>query len=233
MTDKDLAQLLDELIAKYNRETRHLEFKSNYQDANTLGEYISALSNGATLDNEEFGYLFFGVNDSSFEIEGTSFNPASQKVSFKLDKSTKNSNQYLEMGLRQYVFPKINFQIKSFTANNGRRVVAFIIPAAKEEPTCFMSKAYVRIDSCKTDLKGYRDLARQIYNSQKDWSAEIVEDATIDDLDPDAISQALEGYCQRYPHKTTDEKKNGVSLNSLTMQRLQSMEKLPELHYYC
>lgn len=59
MTDIELANLLDELIVKNNRETRHLEFKSNYQDANSLGEYISALSNGATLDNQENGYLFF------------------------------------------------------------------------------------------------------------------------------------------------------------------------------
>lgn len=155
MTDKELANLLDELIAKYNRETRHLEFKSNYQDANVLGEYLSALSNGATLDNKEYGYLFFGVNDKNLVIEGTSFNPVAQKVSFKPDKSSKTSNQYLEMGLRQYIAPKINFQIQSFTANNGNRVVAFIIPAAKEEPTYFMGKAYVRVDSCKTDLKNY------------------------------------------------------------------------------
>lgn len=204
MTDKELANLLDDLIVKYNRETRHLEFKSNYQDANTLGEYISALSNGATLDNEEYGYLFFGVNDKTLDIEGTTFNPVAQKVSFKLDKSSKTPNQYLEMGLRQYVVPKIIFQIHSFIANNGQRVVAFIIPAAKEEPTYFMGKAFVRVDSCKTDLKIYPAWVRQIYNSHKDWSAEIVETASLDDLDPDAIAQALEGYCQRFPHKAED-----------------------------
>lgn len=204
MTEKELANLLDELIAKCNRETRHLEFKSNYQDANTLGVYISALSNGATLDNEEYGYLFFGVNDETLDIVGTTFEPAAQKVSFKLDKSSKASNQYLEMGLRQYVAPKINFQIESFTANNGKRVVVFIIPAAKEEPTYFMGKAYVRVDSCKTDLKNYPAWVRQIYNSHKDWSAEIVETASLEDLDPEAIAQALEGYCQRFPHKAVD-----------------------------
>lgn len=207
MTEKELANLLNELIAKYNRETRHLEFKSNYQDANTLGEYISALSNGATLDNEEYGYLFFGVNDETLDVVGTSFDPGAQKVSFKLDKSNKAPNQYLEMGLRQYVVPKINFQIQSFTTNSGKRVIAFIIPAAKEEPTYFMGKAYIRVDSCKTDLKNYPAWVRQIYNSHKDWSAEIVETASLDDLDPEAINQALEGYCQRFPHKANDAKR--------------------------
>ena len=201
MTEKELANLLDELIVKYNRETRHLEFKRNYQDANSLGEYISALSNGATLDNMDYGYLFFGVDDTTLEIIGTTFNPTSQKVSFKLDKSNKMPNQYLELGLRQYIAPQINFDILSFISNNGKRIVAFIIPAAKEEPVYFMSKAYVRVDSCKTDLKNYPAWVRQIYNARKDWSAEIVEDATIDDLDPEAIAQALDGYCQRFPHK--------------------------------
>lgn len=204
MTDKELANLLDELIAKYNRETRHLEFKSNYQDANSLGEYISALSNGATLDNKEYGYLFFGVNDTTLDIEGTTFNPVAQKISFKLDKSSKSPNQYLEMGLRQYIAPKINFQIQPFIANNGNRVVAFIIPAAKEEPSYFMGKAYVRVDTCKTDLKNYPEWVRQIYNSRKDWSAEIVETATLEDLDPEAIAQALDGYCQRFPHRADE-----------------------------
>lgn len=150
--------------------------------------------------------MFFGVDDATLEIVGTTFNPSVQKVSFKLDRSSKSPNQYLEMGLRQYITPKINFQIQPFTANNGKRVVAFIIPAAKEEPTYFMGRAYVRVDSCKTDLKGYTDWIRQIYNARKDWSAEIVEDATIDDLDSEAIAQALEGYCQRFPHKAAEAK---------------------------
>lgn len=204
MTEKELANLLDILIAKYKRETRHLEFKSNYQNANSLGEYISALSNGATLDNEDYAYLFFGVNDATLDIEGTTFDPSEQKVSFKLDKSDKTPNQYLELGLRQYLVPKVNFQICNFTANNGKRIVVFIIPAAKEEPTYFMGKAYVRVDSCKTELKSYPDWVRQIYNSHKDWSAEIVETATLDDLDPEAVALALDGYCQRYPNKAID-----------------------------
>ena len=208
MTDKELANLLDELIAKYNQENRHLEFKSNFLDANSLGEYISALSNGATLDNKDYGYLFFGVDDTTLNIKGTTFNPTAQLVSFKLDKSNKTPKQYLELGLRQLISPKINFEIRTFTANNNCRIVAFIIPAAKEEPTYFMGKTFVRVDSCKTDLRNYPAWVRQIYNARKDWSAEIIEQATIDDLDPDAINYALEGYCQRFPHKAkvaTDE----------------------------
>ena len=131
MTEQQYADLLDSLIAKQRKECRYLEFKSNYQDANALGEYISALSNGATLDNEDYGYLFFGIDDKSLELIGSSFDPYSQKFSFRLDKSTKSPNQYLELGLRQYVTPKINFNIDIFTSNNGKRIVVFKIPAAR------------------------------------------------------------------------------------------------------
>lgn len=214
MITQGFADLLDDLIKKYNQETRHIEFKSNYQDANTLGEYISALSNGATLDNVDFGYLFFGVDDKTLEITGTTFDATTKKVSFKLDKSNKSPNQYLELGLRQYISPKINFQILTFTSNNNKRIVAFKIPAAKGEPTYFMGKAYVRVDSCKTELKGYSSWIREIYNSQEDWSAQIIESATLDDLDPEAISIALNGYCQRFPHRQ-EEAKNWSSTQFL------------------
>lgn len=204
MTEQQYADLLDSLIAKQRKECRHLEFKSNYQDANTLGEYISALSNGATLDNEDYGYLFFGIDDKSLELIGSSFDPYSQKFSFRLDKSTKSPNQYLELGLRQYVTPKINFSIDIFTSNNGKRIVVFKIPAAREEPTYFMGKAYVRVDSCKTDLRNYPEWMRQIYNSRRDWSAEVISDATINDLHPEAIAIAKQGYKERNPDISED-----------------------------
>ncbi len=128
------ADLIDNLIRKHSRETRYIEFKSNYQDANSIGEYISSLSNGAALDNEDYGYLIFGVDDITLEIKGTSFDPYNQKVNFRLDRSSKSPNQYLQLGLRQYLSPKINFEIIEFTATNGKRIVMFRIPAAKFEP---------------------------------------------------------------------------------------------------
>ena len=42
---------LNEQIAKIGKECRYLEFKSNYQEVDKLGRYISALSNGACLDH--------------------------------------------------------------------------------------------------------------------------------------------------------------------------------------
>ena len=53
-------------------------------------------------------------------------------------------------------------------------------------------------------LKPYTDWIRQIYTSGFDWTAQIVEGASLEDLDQDAIRKAREGYIQRNPDKADD-----------------------------
>ena len=62
-----------------------------------------------------------------------------------------------------------------------------------------MGKPYVRVDSHVTELTKYPDWMRVIYMSKVDWSAQLIEDASLDDLDADAIRLAREGYRQRFP----------------------------------
>ena len=66
-------KLLKQQISTFQKEKRFLEFKSNYQNAEKLGKYISALSNGACLDNQDFGYLYFGVDNDTLEVKYTTF----------------------------------------------------------------------------------------------------------------------------------------------------------------
>lgn len=185
--------LLDEQIASLQKENRHIEFKSNYQDPDRLGQYISALSNGACLDGKDFGYLYFGVQDETLEIIGTSFDPSKEKA---------KGNEAIELYLRLMISPKIDFSIENFSYlknGNALRLVVFRIPAAVGQPTCFKQKAWIRVDSHTTDLTPYTEWIRKIYNSRTDWTAQIIEDATIEDLDRDAIQSAREGYKERFP----------------------------------
>lgn len=195
MNDKQNIELLQKQINLYKKENRHLEFKSNHLEPERLGRYISALSNGACLDNKDNGYLYFGVEDETLELKGTTFDASRAKA---------KGHQDLEIYLRQYVSPKIDFKIENFKDEDGKRFVVFIIPAAKEEPTCFMGTPYVRVDSSVTDMRPYTEWMRTIYNSRKDWSAEIVPEATVEDLEPEAIRVALDGFCERFPNKADD-----------------------------
>ena len=186
---------LNEQIAKIGKECRYLEFKSNYQEVDKLGRYISALSNGACLDHQDFAYLYFGVDDETLEIKGTTFDCAKVKAV---------GNEALELYLRRMVVPKVNFSIIEFMYEGKQRVVLFKIPAAVNEPTTYKQKPYIRVDSHVTDLTPYVDWMRQIYTSQIDWSAQIVEDATLEDLDPEAIMIARKGFKERFPHFSAD-----------------------------
>ena len=190
MDNETYSQLLDQMIERNRKENRFLEFKSNYQDAQHLGEYISALSNGACLDRQDYGYLFFGVDDDTLTVKGTTFDVTKLKA---------KGNQALSLYLKLYVDPKIDFRFEEFLYHGAERIVVMIVPAAQGQPTCFMGTPYIRIDSHVTSLVPYLDWIREIYNSGHDWTAEIVPGASLKDLDVEAIKEARDGFKERFP----------------------------------
>jgi len=191
MNDIELKTLLDDLV-KQPHELQWLEFKLYKHDISNerIGQYISALSNGATLDNQSFSYLVLGVKDTEHQIAGTDF-------TFK---GAKEGNQDLELWLRQLLEPKINFEIFEFLYDL-HPIIIIRIPSAKGQPTLFKKIPYVRINSNLTDLRSHTDLIRIIYNSQEDWSAQILEKATITDLEPEAIKLARVKFIERRQEK--------------------------------
>lgn len=98
-----------------------------------------------------------------------------------------------------YITPKIDFHFEEFFYYGKERIVVLIIPAALGQPTCFFDEPYIRIDSHVTKLAPYTDWIREIYNSGHDWTAEVVDGATLADLDADAILEARKGYKERFP----------------------------------
>jgi ATP-dependent DNA helicase RecG len=185
MSITDLNKLLVELCAN-DSEKSWLEFKQNYNNYEDIGEYISALSNGACIDEKQFGYLVWGIKDGTHEITGTSF---------KISKS-KKGNQDLELWLRTYLHPKVHFEIFEFE-HKGKNITLLKIPAAKGEPIHFQRKAFIRINSQKTDLRNHPALVRKIYNSQEDWSSKICKEAILKDLDPAAVKMARNNYAAK------------------------------------
>ena len=187
MKTEDLHNLLLELTS-YPKETPWIEFKMGKGSITNLqiGEYISAMSNGATINNKPFGYLVWGVEDGTLQIRGTNF-------SFNM---AKEGNQDLELWVRTLLHPKINFEIFEFDYDS-KNIVLLRIPSAKGEPTHFQKKPYIRIGSNKTDLRNFPNYIRLIYNSLEDWSAKTVTNASIADLDVEAIQIAREKFKEK------------------------------------
>jgi ATP-dependent DNA helicase RecG len=187
MNNEELIILVDELRA-LPRETEWVEFKKGTATTNErLGLYISGLSNSACVKNQDFAYLIFGIDDVTHEVIGTNFN----------FKSAKEGNEELELWIRRHLTPSLHFEHEVCQYNMNSRIELFRIPAAKGEPVSFLNYQKIRIGTSLTDLKKHTDLARLIYNSQIDWSAKIIEKATINDLDPEAIIEAREKFKEK------------------------------------
>ncbi|MCQ2271929.1 MAG: putative DNA binding domain-containing protein [Bacteroidales bacterium] len=190
--------LLEDLLAQARQrqsagETEWMEFKTNIGESRCsvtyegVGNYISGLSNSACLKYKSHGYLVLGVEDGTWNVVGTNLRMPTAKY----------GNQDYELWLRKNCSPITPFEIEEFEYED-KHIVIFEIQAAAGEPVNFKGAAYVRVGSNLTKLKDFPDYVRQIYNSQKDWSAEIVKDATFDDLDPDAIKEARKMYAKKH-----------------------------------
>ncbi|MFN0187438.1 MAG: ATP-binding protein [Bacteroidia bacterium] len=154
MTETEIHKIIERLL-KLPKECEWVEFKINLKSEEEIGKYISALSNGAYLQNEPFGYLVFGINDNSIQIEGTQFKPTLHKV----------GNEELEHWLLQRVSPRIEFQIFE-TIYKGKSLALFQIQAAKGEPTCFSKQDYVRVGNITRPLKDFPEKEKKIWNNK-------------------------------------------------------------------
>jgi ATP-dependent DNA helicase RecG len=187
MTEKDLGALLEALI-RLPTEQQWVEYKMNKGSISNelIGEYISSISNGATLANKPFGYMVWGIEDGTHQVKGTNF----------LFSKAKQGNQDLELWLRSLLQPKINFEVFEFKYSE-KPITLLRIPSARGEPTQFQKKPFIRVGSHKTDLRNFPDYTRIIYNSLNDWSSSIIKKATISDLDEEAIELAREKFKEK------------------------------------
>lgn len=97
MNTKELNILLEQLC-KQPHEQQWLEFKLNKGSITNeqIGEYISSLSNGATIANKPHGFMIWGVEDATHIIKGTNFTFA----------GAKQGNQDLELWIRNLLHPR-------------------------------------------------------------------------------------------------------------------------------
>lgn len=193
MTDKELAALIDRLRAE-PREAEWLEFKDSYYEPQAIGEYVSALANAACLEGKPRGYLVFGIDDKSHEIVGTSFDPYAAKA-----KGNQDLLIWLSMGLQ----PNVGFEVYTLDHPKGR-VVLFEINPAWNTPICFYGSSYIRVGASKTELYKHPEKQRAIWTSRIDWSAQIVESASLDDLDPEALAMAREQFRIKHPNQAAE-----------------------------
>ena len=139
-------ELLLEVINN-NDEREWVEFKTNYpaeKHLQDIGEYISALSNSATLHKQNYAYMIWGVENTTRKILGTDFK-------YDLD---INGSEVFKHYLARNLEPHISFKFAEIYIGNDR-LVCLTIPAAKDVITEFNHERFIRIGSSKEKLKKF------------------------------------------------------------------------------
>ena len=179
-TNDELIKTLKKLLE--NSENECVEFKraENNFDIDKLGKYFSAMSNEATLRNKQYSWLIFGIDDKTHAFTNTKYHEDNNfnNVKKQISDNTTDNISFIE--------------IYSIEIENNR-VVMFQIPAAAGIPTSWKGFPYGRIGESLKPLT--QNKIEQIKaTANYDWSRQVIEEATIDNLDPGAIKKAREQF---------------------------------------
>lgn len=152
MRDEAYLKDLIEHLRKFPTETDWLEFKTNYYDPEDIGQYISALSNAAALNNVQYGYLIFGIDNDTHEIVGTNI----------ILKNKKKGNEELESWITRLLNPKIQFNFYDIEIND-KKVSIIEIKRAEYTITKFKNIAYMRIGTNKKPLTDFVGKEKELW----------------------------------------------------------------------
>lgn len=155
MKDKEIISIISDIQAS-PKECEWIEIKCNNKEPHLIGEYISALANGAAYMGQSRGYLAYGIDDSTHAIVGTEFHPENEKI----------GNEELENWLAIHLTPRIDFSINEIIIE-GKHIVLFIIDSAGNTPVKFDGTAYIRVGSYKKKLSDHPERERKIWQNTK------------------------------------------------------------------
>ncbi len=193
-TDIELSEILTRL-RELPAEMEVVEFKKakNGFGDEDLGKYFSALSNEANLKSVPYAWLVFGINDKTHEVVGSNY------------KQTRPSLDGMKKAIADQTTGRITFEEIYAVEYDGKRVIMFQIPAApKGMPVGYQGHFYGRDGESLVALNIHEIETIRNQSRKTDWSREIVPNATIDDLDPEAIKKAREKFVEKHPDKAQD-----------------------------
>lgn len=196
MTEKDLQAYLQLHYANENERCEWKNFSNLTHDVSgRKGEdvisYISAIA------NMQGGHLVIGVEDKTLNIAGIQnfhdYTPENLPA-----RMSGNCTHLITEGL---------YVESTTTTDTGKTVWIIHIPKhAQRKPVIAHKQAWQRIGDSLAKMSQEREEAilNEPLHNIEDWSAAIVPDATIDDLDLKAIAVARENYKNKFPDKAAE-----------------------------
>ena len=197
MTSDEKKATLLSLLGNWEDEV--VEFKSGGKgfSSDEIGKYFSALSNEANLRGLEAAWLVFGVHNKTRKIIGTDYDVSPDAV---------NRSGGIKYQITQSTNPAVCFRsIHELDMPDGR-VVMFEIPSAPRGiPIAWKGHYYARSGENLMALGLEKQDAIRRQGQDSDWTAQIVDDATYDDLDEAAVAYARRKYAEKHEKTVTPE----------------------------
>ena len=181
MTELELQQYL---LREYPQENARCEWKEfkNLKHSFCGDEKNDVISYVSAIANMDGGDLVIGVHDKTLEIVGTdTYNYDKQKAILRLTERCVNLSTE-DLYIDEFI-----------TDDTNRKVWVIHIPKhLPKRPVFAHNKAWQRIEDSLVEMTTERmsTILDEPIFSETDWSAQIVSDATIDDLDEVAIAKA-------------------------------------------
>lgn len=194
MTTTDLQTLLTKLrgMSAENEVIEFKEAKTSY-DFTKLGKYFSALSNEANLSGKTCAWLVFGVENKRHDIVGTAYRHSRKELDkLKGEIANKTTNRITFIEIHELIEP-------------DGRVLLFQIPAAPRGiPIAFEGHYYGR-DGEELVSLNIEEIERIRFQvTTFDWSAGVIESASLADLDEDAIALARKNFKSKFTERASE-----------------------------
>lgn len=197
MTEQEIKEYICMRFPQENESCEWKEYK-NLQNSLCGHEADDVVSYVSAISNMNGGSLIIGVKDQTLDIIGIqsfgSYNVDSAKA--RIAEKCRN-------------LPLEDFDIMEFKADDTGRIVWVLnIPKHQAKlPVYAHNKAWQRTGDALVEMRPDRlqSILSEIEVTE-DWSAAIVEDATIDDLDSEAIERARKEFIKRNPLKKDEVK---------------------------
>ncbi|TPF86820.1 transcriptional regulator [Bifidobacterium sp. UTCIF-37] len=196
----ELMSILSRLISGWENEV--VEFKEANENYSTqdIGKYFSALSNEANLRQAESAWLIFGVKNKTHAIVGTFYGRNPERL------------QQLKMQITRDTEPRSSFrEIHELDTPEGRVLMFEIPPAPIGMPVSWQGYFHGRSGESLVALSINKLDAIRGESSLNDWSAQTVPDASLGDLDPEAVQYARESFLKAHANRFDPEEVSGWS----------------------
>lgn len=160
MDIKEITTIVKDIQAS-STECEWVEIKHNNDDPQSIGEYVSALANGAAYMGQSRGFMAWGLDDNTHQIIGTTFNPKTKKV----------GNEELENWISHNLSPRIDFFFQEVNFPEGR-IVVMLVDSAGNTPVKFKGTAWIRVGTYKKKLADFPERERKIWQNTVNSSFE-------------------------------------------------------------